>query len=262
MPQPPDLVLDVGNTRTKAALFAGGRVLRWGYFRNGAPDLLDEWLSGIVPGRTACGAVGPGEEALLAHLKGLGRVVQLTVAQGVPLESRYRSMDTLGMDRAANAAAAAQTFPGRPVLAVDVGTCITYDLVDADSVYLGGAIAPGLHMRARAMHAYSARLPLAGMDGDAPLLGEDTLGSLQAGVLHGTRCEVAGMVRAYGKFLPGITVVFTGGDARHIAKALECGIFADPLLTLKGLHAILLHQDPAGPGPGPRPVLGGRGPGE
>jgi type III pantothenate kinase len=261
MPYSTDLVLDMGNSRTKAALIQQGLVKRTLVLDNGDVQALTRWLDGTRPGRIALGSVAAGDKALARQLAAIAPVHLITSEGGSPLRTAYTSMNTLGVDRAANALAAHHLFPGRATLAVDMGTCITYDLVDADGTYLGGAIAPGVRMRAAAMHAYSARLPLVDIVPGTPHIGVDTEGSLQSGLYHGVRHELAGMVRAYAKFFPDVAVVITGGDAPGFASAVELGIFADPLLTIKGLHAILLHQDSAGNPAGavPHPSGGGTG---
>lgn len=250
-----DLVLDVGNTRTKAALFHGGGALRWTTLANGDLAGLQAWagaehVSGIVLGSVA--APDPVFEAALAAW---APVTALSGASPAPVHNAYGSPLTLGVDRLANAVGAWSLFPQRAVIAVDLGTCITYDAVDAGGTYRGGLIAPGMTMRARAMNAYSARLPLVHPEAVPPLLGTDTTASLLAGVHHGVRAELATLIRDLGHEMPGAAVVLTGGDALRFSRALKSGIFADPLLTLRGLHAILQHHRhlgiaPSGPAAG------------
>jgi type III pantothenate kinase len=132
--------------------------------------------------------------------------------------------------------------PNRPVLVIDAGTCITYDIVEADGTYSGGAIGPGLMLRAKAMHEYSARLPLVVPGEGTPLLGTTTEQSLASGIHHGMVGEIQGFITALGYQRPQMAVVLTGGDGLRFARALKSGIFALPLLTLQGLHEILEHH--------------------
>jgi len=237
------LVLDVGNSRTKAALYNGaGHALRWTHLANGDHRGLDQWLGGLRPAHAVRGSVAAHYPELDRYLAGCCPVLEVTGTTPTPLGNAYASPGSLGADRLANAVGAAMRFSGRAVLVVDAGTCITYDLVDAQGTYLGGAIAPGLQMRAKAMHGYSARLPLV-EPGPAPsALGIDTLTSLAAGIHHGLLGEVRHFIDTYGHQRGDMAVVLTGGDALRIASALKSGIFAHPLLTLEGLYAILLHD--------------------
>lgn len=240
---PLDLVLDVGNTRMKLGLFAGDDLVAQATAPHGDMDAVTALLAGRSPLRIAVGSVAAADEPLVRALEAIAPVRVLNGASPAPLRNAYGTPLTLGVDRLANAVAAMRLFPERPALAIDLGTCVTYDLVDATGTYRGGAISPGLRMRARALHAYSARLPEVEPAEDAPLLGMDTVGSLAAGTHHALRLELEGFIAAYRQQCPGLAVVLTGGDALRFARALKSGIFAHPSLTLLGLHA-LLHHDP------------------
>jgi type III pantothenate kinase len=179
-----------------------------------------------------------------SYLASLCPVLQVSGITPSPLRSTYASPLTLGADRLANSVGALVHLPGRPVLAIDAGTCITYDLIEKDGTYMGGAISPGLRMRAKALHAYSARLPMVDPGPRPASLGNDTRSSIAAGMHHGILGEVQGFIRDYAHDRPDLAVVLTGGDALWIAAGLKNGIFAHPLLTLDGLHAILVHNLP------------------
>ena len=246
-----DLVIDRGNSRQKLALFQDGRCIDHTVVGLN-PDGWLPWLNGRVPVRIAIGASG---EAL--PVSDLQRLAPVTVLRGdspAPIRTAYATPATLGVDRWANAVAIAGMFPGRAALAVDLGTCITFDLVDPSGCHLGGAISPGLRMRAAAMHAHTARLPEVDPDGDVQAFGTSTESALRAGVVTGIRYELEGWAREGRYQWPDLAVVLTGGDAPRVARALKSGIFADPLLTLRGLHALLESQSPpartAGFGPG------------
>jgi type III pantothenate kinase len=235
-----DLVLDVGNTRTKAALFQGDRLVRSGHIDAADTGVLKTFLGGTRPHAIVAGSVAAADATFLALLEELAPLLVVRGDTPSPVRSAYGTPLTLGVDRLANAVGAARLFPGRPVLAIDPGTCITYDLMEADGTYAGGAITPGMRMRAKAMHAYSARLPLVDPAPDPPVLGTSTAASLEAGVHHGIVAEMRGFIAAYQR--ADMAVILTGGDALRFSRALKSGIFAHPFLTLEGLHAILVHH--------------------
>jgi len=255
-------VLDVGNSRTKVALFqAAGRALRWTTLANGDRLGLHQWLGGMVPSHAVHGSVASHHPELGRYLAELCPVLEVTGTTATPLRSAYATQHSLGADRLANAVGAATHHPGRPVLAVDAGTCITYDLVSAEGIHLGGAITPGMHLRAKAMHNHSARLPLVDPGPSPAALGSDTRSSLAAGIHHGMLGEVLGFMATYGHHRADLAVVLTGGDALRIATGLKSGIFAHPLLTLEGLHAILVHNLALDPAAGGAVAHGDIGPG-
>jgi type III pantothenate kinase len=256
-----DLVLDVGNTRVKWALFAHGRMAAHGVVERRAVGSLGPLLGSSAPGTIVLGTTAAPDADLLGALRALAPVVEITGASAAPIRTRYGTRPTLGADRLANAVAAVQRFAGRPSLTIDLGTCATYDLCEADGTYAGGAISPGLHMRARAMNAYSARLPLVEPEPWPDPIGSTTQQSLSAGVHYGLLGEVQGFIHRYGKGRPDLAVLLTGGDAPRIVRGLENGIFALPLHTLEGYHALLQHHRSVTGGTLSAGVGGGVGPG-
>jgi type III pantothenate kinase len=253
-----DLILDIGNTRTKAALFQGDRLLGLTALSSDDASGLERFLGEREVVHVAIGSVAGDGSQLLGRLnRRHHQVIHITAASPAPNPSAYGTTGTLGVDRWANAVAASALFPKRAALAVDLGTCITYDLVAPDGTYLGGAISPGAQMRASAMHAYSARLPLAELNHLAPAFGDSTETSLQSGVAHGVLGELEHFIAAARALHPDAGVVLTGGDALPHARALKSGIFAHPFLTLEGLRIIFHHGlglEHAGSGPGTRPA--------
>jgi type III pantothenate kinase len=241
-----DLVIDVGNTRTKLALFDGGSMVAYRAESNSDHDVVIATARGWRPGRIALGCVAREEPILVRELEHIAPTLVIRGSTPAPLENAYATPLTLGADRLANAVAAAAFFPGRASLAIDLGTCITYDLVDAAGIYRGGAISPGLRMRAQAMHAYSARLPLVDPDRAVEMFASTTTDALRAGIFHGVLGEVCGFIQAHVHQAPEGAVVLTGGDAQQMARALKSGIFAHPFLTLEGYRLILAHQSRGG----------------
>ena len=194
-------------------------------------------------------SVGVPLDGVATDLSSIAPVYVVQASTPLPIGNAYGTPSTLGVDRIANAVGASMRCPGRPVLVIDAGTCITYDLVDASGTFQGGAISPGLAMRALAMHEHSARLPKVGLEGAASLVAANTEEALRSGVLNGVRYEMGGFVRDHAHQYPGLVVMVTGGNGPWVASALKSGIFAVPFLTLEGLYAILLHQLELGRGP-------------
>lgn len=237
-----ELVIDTGNTRSKLGLFDGDRLVRAGAAPNGDADALRMWLAGAVPRRVVIGSVAA-SDSWAGRLQAIAPVRTVSGDALSPLRNRYTTPTTLGVDRLANAVAAQGMCPGRPVLAIALGTCVIYDLVTAQGDYLGGAISPGMRMRSHAMHAFSARLPETDLAVRVPDIGDSTQASLLAGIHHGIVHELNGWIARLRQQHERLAVVLTGGDAPRFARALKSGIFADPSLTLKGLHALASYAD-------------------
>jgi len=256
--------LDIGNTRTKFGRFhAGGELQQvWTVETCELPDALIPILDAF-----------PVEESIRLGWMSVGRpemdpatwtvwsrfAVHRTqwvhIAAGYPfpvIDNRYATPLTLGTDRIVAAIGAYARQRHRlpdsspvPVLVIDAGTAITYDLITADGAYLGGGISPGLRMRFRALHEFTARLPLIEAVSDPALVGDSTEACIQSGVINGLRAEVRGIIEQYrGRHGANLAVYLTGGDAPYFEELVgeNNRIFADDNLTLGGIHFILTQQ--------------------
>lgn len=246
-----DLVIDVGNHRAKLALFDQHGIVRHAVVEVKDDRAMLSFIASINVRRVAIGSVADGAMEAWWSLGSIAPVTLLTGTSAAPIQNAYGSPLTLGVDRLANAVAASAMFPGRPTMAIDLGTCITYDLVDDRATYLGGAISPGMHLRARAMHEHSARLPMvdpASRSEEGSMVGTNTGSAMLSGIYRGIQHELDGWITGMRYQYPSLAVVLTGGDALRFVRGSKSGIFADPLLTLRGLHALLDHQShPADP---------------
>ncbi len=241
-------VIDIGNTRIKAARFEGDRMVRIRVLpRNAAA--IKRFLASLSPGdRVMISDVANRYRALSGMLKkNKVQVTRLTSRTRLPVRIAYRTPRTLGHDRVASAAGASKLFPGKHVLVVDAGTCLKIDHLSARGVFNGGSIAPGMAMRFRALHDGTANLPLLKPIPGPPLTGTDTRESIRAGVQTGMAYEIQGAVDAYRKRFKSMHVLLTGGDWIYFANQLKNPIFVAPELTLLGLNHILNFQHSGDP---------------
>ncbi len=164
----------------------------------------------------------------------------------LPIRILYETPQALGADRIAGCVAANFLFPGKNVLKIDFGTCITYDFVNDKGEYYGGAISPGMMMRFKALHNYTAKLPL--IDPKEfekfELTGVDTSTSILSGVMNGIKEEVDGIIKEYNQRFENLNVVATGGDTGLFVALLKSEIFTRPYLVLEGLNRILNYNLP------------------
>ena len=236
---PAVLTLDIGNTAAKFGLFAGGKLLRAGVVTEPA-GLRSEIENVQVQRAIACSVAAdpaPFRDALPADCP----FTLLTAQLPLPLRLAYDTPQTLGMDRLAAVAGAQWLFPGQPVLVLDAGTCLTYDLLTSDGIYRGGAISPGLQMRFQALHTFTARLPLVPQAPAAPLTGKSTADSISSGVQNGLLAEARVFRAQYSRLYPGLVTVLCGGDAGFFETNLAPPTFAVPELVLMGLYHISEH---------------------
>ncbi|GAB4133266.1 MAG: type III pantothenate kinase [Bacteroidia bacterium] len=233
------LILDFGNTSLKAYLFGDNHIVRSGFLNDPSSATIRSFVGKDSINACVLASVIPHPEKLRRELQKEFPVLELGPGIPLPLKNMYGTPDTLGYDRLAAAIGARQLFPSGPVLAVVTGTCITYNIINADNQFIGGAIAPGLRMRIRAMHEFTAKLPMVELHDQVPLTGTTTEESLQSGTVNGCVAELKGMTEQYALQYPGLQSVVGGGDAAFLAKAAKSGIFARPELVAEGLNSIL-----------------------
>jgi type III pantothenate kinase len=161
----------------------------------------------------------------------------------LPIVNGYLTPKTLGLDRIAAAIGAWELAGRKPILAIDLGSCITYEFIDERAVYRGGAISPGLQMRAKAMNSFTARLPLVDLDQKPEnALGNSTLTCMQSGIWYGVEYELLGHIEAFRLKIPEIKVYICGGDSLSFESLAKDHIFVVPNLVLHGLNCILNHN--------------------
>jgi len=238
------LAIDRGNTQTKLSLFNGSELLHFTVIEDDTLTIeLPTYIGQHKPTHAIVSDVRSAEES--AQLLSLVNIpaVQLHAALSLPFEIRYETPLTLGPDRIANAAGAIKRFGKGNLLIIDCGSCITYTVI-AQGALLGGSIAPGIRMRFRSLHDYTGALPLISPREHklSPVLGTNTEGSIESGVIQGIMHETDGMVEHYRSLFPQLIVIITGGDASFFEKHLKSSIFAAPYLTHEGLHEILRHH--------------------
>ena len=234
-----NLIIDIGNTRIKSALFEGDKLLVEEVFE-GLERALLSWNSASFD-HCLVSSVKWSQPELLDILP--FQFTYLSPETKLPIHNGYGTPASLGLDRIAGAIGAWAVRGKGPVLAIDLGTCITFDLIDGSNSYLGGAISPGFGMRAKAMHEQTARLPLVDLKvKPTELIGNNTITCMQIGVWHGIELELRGQIEAYTKKFPEIEVFVSGGDAQSFDSLAKDLIFVVPNLVLYGLNSILNHN--------------------
>lgn len=232
------LVIDLGNTLAKTAIYHGDKLV--GREQFSTDKMLIDWvLSQHDISSAIMGSVRPIPQELIDFFSANNGFIILDTQTQLPFQLAYKSPQTLGRDRIAAVAAAFRRFPLQNVLVIDMGTCITFDLLDSAGIYHGGAISPGIRMRFKAMNSFTASLPLAEPAESVPLIGDTTVGSLQSGVMHGVQAEITGIISEYEKIYKELTVLIGGGDNKYFDKRFKNNIFAASNLVLEGLKVIL-----------------------
>lgn len=247
------LVLDIGNTNITAGIFREQKLGAAWRIVTRLEQTADEmglvfrqflreegFEPELVRGVVACSVVPPLNQVVEEMCRRyFGQQVFLIgpgTRTGVPI--KYENPREVGADRVVNAAAG-YTLYGGPLIIVDFGTAITFDVISTKGEYLGGVIAPGVGISCEALFARAARLPRVDLAPPPAVIGRNTVHSMQAGIVFG----FAGMVdeivkRIRGELKEEARVVATGGMAELIARESRTVQEIDPFLTLTGLHLI------------------------
>jgi len=236
-----NLIIDVGNTNVKLAVFQGDEIIfksrcKLKSFKKEIADLLKDFKflkKAIV---SSVGRLKKKEvEFLEEHLETL----ILDAKAQLPFTNNYKTPKTLGVDRIALVCASVEKYSNHNVLIIDAGTCITYDFITNQNVYLGGAISPGIEMRYKSLNNLTANLPLLETKAPKNIIGNSSKESIHSGVINGVLIEIDGAVQEYDKKYEDLTVILTGGDTDFLSKRLKSSIFANSNFLLEGLNFIL-----------------------
>jgi len=236
-----NLIIDIGNTATKLAVFQLDKILEVQAVPTKGmvsevekiiekhPEIIQGVLSSVVFL----------EPSAINSLLKLLPIKVLESSFRMPFNNCYETPLSLGVDRLALMAAAVKHHPKTNVLVIDAGSCITYDFIDAEQNYLGGAISPGLQMRYKSLKAFTSNLPLLDKITPNQRIGNSTEASIHSGVVHGVAHEIEGTIEDYQNKYSDLTVILTGGDADFLCKQFKISIFANSNFLLEGLNFLL-----------------------
>lgn len=247
------LAIDIGNTNMEFGIFSDNKLrgsFRLGTNRDITSDevglmmrqyflinnidinaIEDIIISSVVP------------QVMYSISNALGKYIgksPLIVGSNMPIniDNKYGSPSEVGADRLVNALAAYRKYGG-PVIVVDFGTATTFDAIDGDGAYLGGAIYPGIKISTEALFEKTAKLPRVELKNPGTIIGKNTVMSMQAGVIYGYVGAVEKIVEEMKLMLgSGTNVTATGGFSKLIGKNSDIFDNIDRTLTIDGLLMI------------------------
>jgi type III pantothenate kinase len=235
-----NLIVDIGNSSTKVAIFDGSKKIDSFRTRQYDCSKIEQLLS---PHNI--------DKAIICSVKDIPDFIydlltinipfthKLTHRSKFPFSLEYESPGTLGPDRIAAIAGAWFRFPGKEVLVIDAGSAMTFDYLEG-KVYLGGNISPGLTMRFRSLHYFTGKLPLVTSSEKYSSPGKNTVEAITAGVIDGLVFEINEYIRKAREAKPNLKVVLTGGDGEFLKEKIRFDVDLIPDLVLEGLNQILI----------------------
>ncbi len=243
-----NLVIDIGNSRVKLAIFKNRELILKEVMAGLDAPVIQQRIAQYGVTHSLISSVNQEIFGLEETLKSVTNYIRFSHHVNLPIHNHYQTPETLGLDRLAGLMGARHLHPQKNTLVIDAGTCITYDLINSRDEYFGGSISPGIQMRLKALHDYTGRLPLVAADLNfTDFIGTDTQTAILAGVYNGVLTEVTGVVAKYLEKTPEMGIVLCGGDANFFDTRLKNSIFAhgfsiEPDLVLIGLNEIIHHQ--------------------
>lgn len=240
-----NLIIDIGNTCVKLVCFNEGKVVEEQRTDKDDVAALQSFCNRYPFSRGICSSVSDISEEYSAALSSLpfSMMEFKSGVTRVPIINKYSTPLTLGSDRLAAVVGANWLQPGRDVLVIDIGTCVTFDFINSSGEYLGGNISPGPTMRLKALNHFTARLPLVERRGDTPDFGTDTTTAIRSGVMNGIKYEIEGYIHSFLAKYPQLFVYLTGGVHLNLQFSENLSIFADDFIVPKGLNRILEYNN-------------------
>jgi type III pantothenate kinase len=239
-----NLVIDIGNSRTKIALFNQHDLM----FNVPIDHLTVKHITMLKEEhpqitKVILSSVKPQNEELNAFLaSNFDEFIEMGPETLIPIQNLYETPETLGKDRLAAAVGANELFPNQNLLIIDAGTAITYDLVSEQNEFIGGNISPGLSMRFKALNYFTGKLPLLESSNEFQVIGKNTNDAIRAGVQNGILYEIGNTIDLFNRNYQNLQIIMTGGDSNFFAGKLNYSIFVHFNITLIGLNRILEHN--------------------
>ena len=236
-----NLIIDVGNSIVKLAVFKQEKIILKNKIslqdlQNKIYDITKEFKN---IEKAIISSVGNLKKNDLSFIKKHFKILELDASIKVPFQNLYKSPKTLGVDRIALVSASVKNYYKQNVLIIDAGTCITYDFINNENKYIGGAISPGIRARYQSLNNLTANLPLLETKTPHNFIGNSTTESIHSGIINGVLNEIEGTISEYDKNYKDLTVILTGGDTDFLSKQLKSSIFANSNFLLEGLNYIL-----------------------
>lgn len=237
-----NLVIDIGNTLSKIALFQFGSLVRTESMVDLDFDSVQLFVGENPVESFILSSVRTDDDLLFSLLLKSYSGIRINYDTPIPISMGDYTRETIGVDRIALLVAAFNKYPNQASLVIGCGSCITYNYLNSDGVFLGGSISPGIKMRLRAMNEFTGKLPRVEWDSiTLPLLiAKTTDDSLLSGAINGTIYEIDEVIKRYSNTLKQeLNIILSGGDAKFFEKELKNSIFAHANFVLYGLNEIL-----------------------
>ena len=234
-----NLIVDIGNTSTKLALYDGSKKINARRINDLTRKELEKELSGLLIEHAIISSVIKLPLSITDLFSArIPCVHYLSTNSKLPFKIGYETPETLGPDRIAGIAGAFNLFPHSELLVIDAGTAITYDFL-SNGIYRGGNISPGMNMRFKALNKFTGKLPILAPAENFTNPGRNTADAILAGVIMGVTYEINEYIRTFEKKSTDNKILLTGGDGGFLKERITYQLTYMPDIVIDGLNYIL-----------------------
>ena len=247
------LVIDIGNTNTSLGIFEDDSLIHTFALSSDIKKTDDEYginllailnhnnITSKIEGAIVSSVVPQLCEIYKSAIKKYLNIeaISLSYKSKLPIKLNLKNNKEIGADRIANAAAVVSKYK-LPAIVIDFGTATTFDIVDKNSNFIGGIIAPGLKIQAKSLSQFTSKLPKLKIEAPDNAIGADTISAMLSGIVLGHRCMIEGMIKKCEQELgQKATIVATGGYSNVLFEDMDKAIdYIDKDLTLFGLKEL------------------------
>lgn len=237
------LIIDSGNTFLKLGVY--DQTLNLNFYRITYDEIeitLEKIIKNYRIENIVLSVVGHLDVTILEQKMPFAEITTISNQSIFPFKNTYETPETLGIDRMVLSAGAVFKYPNKNRLVIDIGSCITYDYINNQNDYLGGAISPGINMRYAALHEKTAKLPLLKAITTEYIIGKNTNQSIHSGVINGILFEINGFVNHLTNQNDNFIIILTGGGSIFFDKPLKSIIFVEPNFLMDSLAQLFIYQ--------------------
>ncbi|WP_456400533.1 type III pantothenate kinase [Persephonella sp.] len=247
------LGIDIGNTTSEFGFIYNGKRISSYKLRSDHLKTVDNWLLDLfgilsyenirtdsIKDCVISSVVPPLEEKIFNACKKFLKKEPLRIGKEleVPIKINYKNKEEVGIDRVVNAYAGVKRY-GKPLILIDLGTAITFDVVNEKGEYDGGSIFPGIDSSIEALFSKTAKLPKVNIQDVKEIVGKDTVESIKSGIFYGYVSLIEGMVeKIKNKYKFNPKVILTGGSGEILTKGIGIDHIYDRYLSLEGIYEI------------------------
>ena len=245
------LAIDIGNTTVEFGFVEDGKILDSFKLYSNVDKTADDWFINIksilssglekkIKDFVISSVVPQIESKITNAIKLRFKKKPLIIGKDldIPVKNKYKNPQEVGIDRLVNAYGAIKKYSS-PLIIVDLGTAITFDVVNKEGEYEGGAIFSGIDSSLKALFSKTAKLPMVSITNIKNVVGKTTVESIQSGIFNGYCSLIEGMVmRITNEFGYSFNTVLTGGNANLISEGLSIKHYLDKYLSLESIYLI------------------------